>query len=242
MSLGVAGCGSEDDARLVVVGNVRPDGACQYDSSGSAPLYDVGYLDLAFGRPYVAHLLVENEGSDPVDVDGGYRNVWYEPSHTVMIQGTGHAARGGFLTEGHVSIPAGGSRIVAVDLLGDGFTVYKRDFEQIVMNGQNPALIEQESSVRIVVEGDADGTRVRSEGWDFGITISLGSLVDADPAADSPSMPGFDCCGRISGSRCEAGLNYNLGSCAECASCWPEVCNNSIGPSQCQPPLPACGS
>lgn len=241
MVVGAGGC-TADDSHIVILGNVKPDAACEYSVSPAAEMWELGYLDLAFGRPYAAHLLVENTGSDPVTIDGGWRNVWYEPSHQPMISNRGTAARNGILLEGQVSIPGGGRRIVTVDPLGDGRIVYKRVFEEIVSQGLNPSNTEQESSITIVLEGDADGTRVASAQWQYGLTVSLGPLVEFEAAADSADTPGADCCGRISGSQCEAGQNYVLGSCAECASCWPEVCNYSIGPSQCSPPLPGCGS
>ena len=244
LAIGIHGaaCAANDNARLVILGNVQPDGACEYSTSADAPMWADGYLDVAFGRSYIAHLLVENPGSDPVKVDNGWRNVWYEPEHVGMIQNRGTAARGGILPDGSVSIPANGRRIVTVDLLGDGFTVYYREFQDIVAAGENPTATEEETGVRVALEGKADGTFIESEAWQFGLTVSLGPLVAPDPAADSAAVPGPDCCVQGLPRACEAGQNYVEGSCSECASALPEVCNLGVGPCQCDPPLASCGS
>jgi hypothetical protein len=229
-----AGCPSSDDAALEILGNVRPDGACDYSPSASQPeeFYSEGYLDIAFGRPYVAHLLVRNGGADPVRVEGGFRNVWYEPQHTEMIRGDGEAARKE-LVLGAVTIPGGGRRIVEVDPLGEGFIVYKRQFEGVIAQGRVPD--DEEALTSVVLAGDADGTVIESRPWEFSLIVGIGRLVDfSDPAWDSASYPGADCCGQVSGSSvCEAGQNWNLGPCHECASCWPELCNRAIAPSAC---------
>jgi hypothetical protein len=251
--LAASGCGSgcsSSDATLRIIGNVKPDAACQYSVSPSAEMWEVGYLDVVFSRPYVAHLLVENLGADPVTVDGGWRNVWYEPSHATMISGHGTAARGDFLVEGSVSIPGGGRRIVPVDPLGDGRVLYIRDFQDMLAAGKSPASREEDSSIILVVEGDADGTRVASDQWQYGMTVSMGPLVTLpSPGApeDSPDYAGVDCCRQVSGTTCEAGQNYNMGSCADCAACYPELCNRDsegvpISPFACVPALPGCGS
>ncbi len=228
------GCATSDDARLQILGNVRPDGACEYSTSASAPeqFYDEGFLDIAFGRPYVAHVLVHNPGSDPVRVAGGYRNVWYEPQHEPMIKGTGEAARKDVVLDA-VTIPGGGRRVIEVDPLGEGLIVYKRQFEGVIAEGRVPP--DEEALSSVVLEGDADGTRVESEPWEFYLFVGIGRLVDfSDPAWDSASYPGADCCGQVTGSsRCEGGQNWNPGPCAECASCWPELCNYAIPPFAC---------
>ncbi len=217
------GIGGDTDTTLRILGNVRPDGACGYPTSEEASFYDEGFVDIAFGRPYVAHLLVENVGTDPVLVDRGFRNVRYEPQHEDMIRGEGEAATRD-LVLGAVTIPGGSRQIVEVDPLGEGFIVYKRQFEGVLSGGSVPA--DEEASTTVVLRADADGAEIESPPWEFRLFVGLGSLVqfEGDPGG---------CCEGPSSTGCEAGQNDVLGSCADCASCWPEVCNSALVPASC---------
>ncbi|MBI2896626.1 MAG: hypothetical protein HYY06_23920 [Deltaproteobacteria bacterium] len=238
VGLGLACSGAADDASIVILGNVAADASCSYSTSPDAEMVTLGYVDIAFGRRYVAHLLVENRGSDPVEVLGGWRNVWFEPSHTQVVGGRGDKARGN-LVASPVVIEGGGRAIVEVDPLGDAFINFKREFEETVAGGGAP--LDWDSSIVLVLEGDADSTAIESDEWLYGITVGLGRLVSTPEGTDSPFVAGVDCClGVPSADRCETGQNGHVGSCSECASCWPEVCNFGHGPACGGEPLPDC--
>lgn len=232
-----AGCAGSD-ATIVVLGNVRPDAACSYAKDPAAPMYPVGILDLAFERPYIAHVLLENTGSDSVDVDGGWRNVWREPSHAQIISGKGDPARDLLLEHG-ITLEPGKRGIVEVDVLGAARIRVRRDFEEVIAHGEAPG--DWESSTVITFEGEAGGENIQSEPWTFGITMNLGQLVETSPAADSGAVAGPDCCLPVASSGCTPGQDDNRGSCSECAGCWPEVCNFSQNPACGGSPVPGCG-
>jgi hypothetical protein len=234
LGLGCAG----SDATLVVIGNVRPDAVCSYSTLPAAPTYAVGVVDLAFERQYIAHVLIHNTGSDEVEVNGGWRNVWREPSHAAVISGKGDPARGGLIPSSR-TIEGGGRAIVEVDVLGAAQIRFRRDFEADLQQGEAPRPIE--SSTIITFEGDAGGEQITSEPWTYGLTVTLGQLVDAPPGSDNPNLPGQDCCLAVASTSCEPGQNDQRGSCSECAGCWPEVCNFSQNPACGGAPVPGCG-
>lgn len=231
------GCGGSD-ASIVVLGNVRADGACDYSSSATATMLSVGYLDLAFERPYVAHVLLENRGSDEVVVDGGYRNVWREPAHSEVITGRGTPARDGLMIDG-ATIEGGARALVEVDVLGPARVRFRRDIEDLVAHGGAP--VDADTTTVITFEGDAGGDLIRSEPWTFGITVGLGKLVDFPPGTDGGALAGQDCCLSVASTSCTPGQDDQRGSCSECAGCWPEVCNFSQNPACGGAPVPGCG-
>lgn len=233
----LSGCAGSD-ATIVVLGNVRPDGACDYSTDSSAAMYATGALDIAFDRQYVAHVLVENTGSDAIEVNDGWRNVWREPSHAAIITGKGTPARDTIL-ERSVTIVGGARKILEVDVLGAARIRFRRDFEEDIAGGQAPS--PTESSTVITFEGDAGGEIIESEPWTFGITVFLGQLVDTPAATDSPGVPGQDCCLPVASTGCNPGQDDQRGSCSECAGCWPEVCNFSQNPACGGSPVAGCG-
>ena len=222
-----AGCGGTD-ASIVVLGNVEASASCDYSTDSSAPMTAVGYLDLAFERPYVAHVLVENRGSDDVIVDDGWRNVWREPSHAEIITGKGDPARVDLVAHG-VKVGGGQRAILEVDVLGPARIRLRRDFEDQLQTGVAP--LDWDTSTVITFEGDAGGDLVRSEPWTYGVTVGLGRLVDTPFETDSPAIPGQDCCLDVPSTSCAPGQDDHRGSCSECAACWPEVCNFNQNPS-----------
>jgi hypothetical protein len=195
-------------------------------------------LDIAFDQPYLAHVLVENTGSDPIEVNDGWRNVWREPAHAEQISGRGAPARD-LLIRRKVTIDGGKRGIVEVDVLGAARLLIRRDFEESIASGQAPG--EWESSSVITFEGEAGGDVIRSEPWTYGITAYLGQLVDTPAAADSGAVPGQDCCVNVASTSCVPGQDDQRGSCSECAGCWPEVCNFSQNPACGGSPVPGCG-
>ncbi|MBI5159887.1 MAG: hypothetical protein HY996_00460 [Micrococcales bacterium] len=231
-------CGG-GDASIVVLGNVAASASCEYSNEASAPMIPVGYLDLAFERPYVAHVLVENTGSDAVVVDGGWRNVWREPSHGEIITGRGDPARDGLVLHS-VEVAGGARKVVEVDILGPARIRLRRDFEDQVAAGVAP--LDWDTSTVITFEGDAGGDVIRSEPWTYGVTVGLGRLVDAPAEADSLGIPGQDCCLDVASNSCTPGQDDHRGSCSECAACWPEVCNFSQNPSCGGTRTPGCGT
>lgn len=232
-----AGCAGSD-ASIVVLGNVRPDASCEYSTDPATAMYPVGTLDIAFDRPYLAHVLLENKGSDSIEVNDGWRNVWREPSHGQIISGRGTPARD-FLLSRKVTIDGGRRAVAEVDVLGAARIRIRRDFEEMIARGEAPG--DWESSTVITFEGDAGGELIRSEPWTFGITVGLGQLVDTPAAADSGAVPGPDCCLPVASSGCNPGQDDHRGSCSECAGCWPEVCNFSQNPACGGSPVPGCG-
>lgn len=238
VALATACSGAADDASIVILGNVAADDGCSYSTDPDAERVTLGYLDVAFGDRYVAHLLVENQGSDPVEVTGGWRNVWYEPSHTEVVGGRGNKARSD-LVGSPVVIDGGDRAIVEVDPLGDAYINFKREFEEAIAGGGAP--LDWDSSIVLVLEGDADSTAVESDEWLYGITVGLGRLVTTPDGTDSPFVAGIDCCVQVpSADQCELGQNGHAGSCSDCASCWPEVCNFGHSPACGGQPLPDC--
>lgn len=233
----LAGCAGSD-ASIVVLGNVRPDAACDYSTSTEAAKYPVGILDIAFDRPYWAHVLLENTGSDSVEVNDGWRNVWREPSHGEIISGRGTPARDGLIAR-KVTIDGGERAVVQVDVLGAARIRIRRDFEDVIARGEAPT--NWESSTVITFEGEAGGEDIQSEPWTYGITVGLGQLVDTPPAADSGAVAGQDCCLQVASTGCNPGQDDYRGSCSECAGCWPEVCNFSQNPACGGSPVPGCG-
>ena len=231
------GCAGTDGS-IVVIGNVRPGAGCEVAADPAAPRIAVGYLDLAFERPYIAQVLVENHGSDAVTVNGGWRNVWREPSHGEIITGKGDPARDDLVSHA-VTIDGGRRAIVEVDVLGAARIRLRRDFEDQIALGVAP--LDWDTSSVITFEGDAGNDRIRSEPWTYGVTVGLGRLVDAPPTADSPDIPGSDCCLDVPSVGCAIGQDDHRGSCSECASCWPEVCNFSQNPSCGGRRVPGCG-